>query len=445
MAEPPPAAPRPNLRREIAVLYRRELRTALRERNIVVNSILVPLLLYPVLLWAVFTGMAFVQGQTHGHVSRVVVPDWPAGHPELRRQVEKDGVFALLPADSAGPETTRERIRSGSVDALLEFVPLKEASPALPANYAARIVFDSSKDRSTLAHDRLAGALRAHREAWLGREAAAFDLPAAGWRVFSLATENIASPKQVGSFVLGRILPVFFVVAVAMGCFQPAIDTVAGERERGTWETLLTTSASRTSIAAAKYLYVATMGGAAGLLNIGALALTLKPILAPLVGDGAASIAFSVPAAAVPVIALAAVLLAGFVAAGMLVFTSFARTFKQAQSAVTPFFMVLVLPALVLQAPALKFTPAMACMPLVGAALMVRSALAGSFPWLPILLTVATSLALAAAAVRLAAVIPRCEDIVAGLQEGGLRALLARRLFRRGVSRPNPANPGLPP
>ena len=45
---------------------------------------------------------------------------------------------------------------------------------------------------------------------------------------------------------------------VAVGCFYPAIDSTAGERERSTWETLMTVSASRGSIIAAKYLYVAS-------------------------------------------------------------------------------------------------------------------------------------------------------------------------------------------
>jgi len=48
---------------EIFVLYQREIRSALRERSIVVNSFLIPLFMYPILLWVMFTGMTFIRGQ----------------------------------------------------------------------------------------------------------------------------------------------------------------------------------------------------------------------------------------------------------------------------------------------------------------------------------------------------------------------------------------------
>ena len=76
--------------RQVRILYLREMRAALREKTIVINSILIPLFLYPLILWAVFSGLVFVQGQTAGFVSRVRVPDWPRGHLALRRNFELD-------------------------------------------------------------------------------------------------------------------------------------------------------------------------------------------------------------------------------------------------------------------------------------------------------------------------------------------------------------------
>ena len=51
--------------REVRVLYSREMRGALRERAIVLNSILIPVFLYPFLLWAAFTAV-----QTSGILAR---------------------------------------------------------------------------------------------------------------------------------------------------------------------------------------------------------------------------------------------------------------------------------------------------------------------------------------------------------------------------------------
>src|ERR1017187_1865366 len=86
----------------------------------------------------------------------------------------------------------------------------------------------------------------------------------------------------MGAFMLGLVAPIMFVVMVALGCFYPAVDCIAGERERNTWETLMSTAASRLSVVAAKYLYVASLGGLAGILNLLVIAATLRPVLAPL-------------------------------------------------------------------------------------------------------------------------------------------------------------------
>ena len=56
--------------KDIWILYTMELRSAMRERAIVVNSILMPIFLYPVLLWVMFSAMTFHSGAERGlHLS----------------------------------------------------------------------------------------------------------------------------------------------------------------------------------------------------------------------------------------------------------------------------------------------------------------------------------------------------------------------------------------
>jgi sodium transport system permease protein len=227
------------------------------------------------------------------------------------------------------------------------------------------------------------------------------------------------------------VLPVLFIVMVAMGCFYPAVDATAGERERNTWETLMSTAASRVSLVTAKYLYVTTMGGLAGLLNLAAMALTIKPIFAPLMARTEDTFHFTVPLAAVPVMALGAVLLAGFISAGMMIFASFARTFREGQAMITPFYMLTLLPVVFLQTPGLQFSLRLALVPIVNITLMVRAALSGAFPILPICVTVAVSVALIAACLWLAAFILQFEDVMLGSYNGSFRKFIQERLRPR--------------
>ncbi len=413
---------------DVWVLYLREIRSALRERTIVINSILIPVLLYPFILWVMFTGMTFVQGQTEGYESRMMVTAWPQGHAALKREIERDTKIRLVPA--MDPATADRLVRSGDLDAVASFTPAETGSATLPDNFQLRVTYNKSKERSAAALDRLTTIIRRYREQWLEREASSRGLTPAGWQIFTIENRNLASKKQMGAFLLGLMLPLFFVIMVAVGCFYPAVDATAGERERNTWETLMTVAASRGSIVTAKYLYVATVGGVAGLLNLTAMTVSMKPILAPLLATTGEVLEFSMPLGAVPVLAAAAVLLAGFVAAGMMIFASFARTFKEGQSMITPFYMVIMIPVMFLQVPGLEFSFLLAAIPVVNVSMMVREAISGTFHWPQIGVTIAVSLAVIAASLRLATFILRFEDVMIGSYGGRLATFVRERVLK---------------
>ncbi|HEY5909443.1 MAG TPA: ABC transporter permease [Verrucomicrobiae bacterium] len=433
MTNAPTDAPGPSRQspwRQIGILYGRELRAALREKMIVINSILIPVFLYPFLLWVAFTGLMFVMGQTEGFTSRVVVRQPPREHSGLSKRLETNPQIQLL-ATRAPVAALREQIKEGSLDLLVEFLPPRQPGAALPGNFEVRLAFDQSKERSVEARGRVNDIVEQYRADWLKREARRRGVADSAWQGFTLSSHNVASRKEMGAFILGLLAPVIFVVMVAMGCFYPAVDAIAGERERQTWETLMSSAASRLNIVAAKYLYVVTLGGLAGILNLLAVILTLRPVFAPLLSRTGRVLECSVPLAAIPVAVLAAVLLAGFVAAGMMIFASFARTFKEGQAMVTPFYMLILVPVVFLQAPGIKSSLLLAIVPIVNVTLMLRDALSGHFVWPPALLTVFVSLAAILLSLKLAAFIIQFEDVVMGSYNGSLAKFIRQRVCRR--------------
>ncbi|MBC8095188.1 MAG: ABC transporter permease [Akkermansiaceae bacterium] len=413
---------------EVKTLYRYELRSALREKAIVINSILIPIFLYPLIMWAAFTGLVFVQGQSEKTASRVAISHFPSEHPGLRMKLEREKKIQIIRDKEL---SAADRIQKGSLDAFLEFLPAQDDAAKLDGNFKARITFNASKDRSVEARRRIESVISDYRTDWLKREAKSRGINAETWSGFSIDQKNVASEKQMGGFILGIMLPVLFVVMVAMGCFYPAIDCTAGERERNTWETLMSSAASRVNIVLAKYLYVTTLGGLAGALNLTAFALTLKPIFAPLLGKAGVSIHFGIPLTAIPLLIVAAVLLAGFVAAGMMIFASFARTFKEGQAMIMPFYLLVMMPPIFLQTPGLKFSLALSFVPVVNVTLMVRSLVSGIFPWLQIGVTIAVSVILILACVRLAAFILKFEDVMLGSYSGSWKRFVKERVLRR--------------
>ena len=416
---------------DIWILYRHELRSALRERAIVVNSIIMPLFLYPVMLWVMFTGIVFVAGLAERTNSRLVILDSPSAHPALMDTLQARTSLEIR-EDVISPDSAVELIRVGELDALVEFLPPEPEARALDDNFRVLIRYDRAVERSRRARDRVESIVAGYRRRWVEREAAALDISDVDHEQFRIVQDNVSSGRQMGALIMGMVIPLFLVLMVALGCLIPSIDSTAGERERSTWETLMTVSASRLSVVTAKYFYVATLGILAGVLNVIAMFVSLGAIVGPLLADAGAeadAFQFSLPLLALPVMIMAAVALALFFAAAMMILAAFARTFKDGQAMVTPVYWLALLPILLGQQTDQTLTPAIAAIPVANAARMIRDAINGVFIWPLIAETLAVLLVMVAACLLLARAVLQFEDLLIGSFDGSFWRFAKERLM----------------
>ncbi len=423
----------------IRLLYLSELRSALRERSVLINGILVPLLMYPLMMWVMFSGILFVTARFESFASRVEIAGLPAEHRGILESLDEDGrteidEVAAPPAGAASAyrEEVEGRLLAGELDAALIF----EATGDPPGNAAVSLLSNGSSDQSQSARGRLERALSAEHSAWLERIAAQHGLDGAEWQVFDVRSNNLATGRQMGQFLMGMMIPLFFVIMIANGCLYPAIDSTAGERERNTWETTSTLATRRLNVVTAKYLYVATMGTVAGALNAAAMVVSFRSFLGPLFarlggGDGS-GLAFELPLGSLPVLFLTAVLLGALIGAAMMILAAFARTFKEGQSMVTPIILLVVFPVIVLNDPSMVFTPALAGIPVVNVVLLLRQAIAGNVLWLQLGITVLANGAAIVACLWIASRVLRIEEIATGSFEGNFFQFLRQQLRPAG-------------
>jgi sodium transport system permease protein len=414
------------------ILYRRELRSALRERSVVVNGILMPIFLYPVLLWAMFSALSFVQGLNDGMTSRVAFTSPPPSvHAAMvdsilaREDMERIGApdgGAFLPLEPA-----LAALHGGELDAVVTFDALPDSGSALPENMGVTVRFDRAETRSVTARDRIERAVEGYRSAWIDREADSRGMAQTQRNPFAIESEDVASSENVGTLLLGQMLSLFIVIMVALGCFMPSVDTTAGERERSTWETTLTVAAPRSSVIAAKYLSVATLGVVAGILNVLALFLSMGAVVKPLLAD-AGDITFTLPLLSIPVMIAGATVLALFFAAAMMLLASFARTFKDGQAMIQPVYWLVFLPLLLGNQTGRSLTPTVASIPVANVSMMIRDAINGIFLWPLILQTLLVTLATVAALLLVAQYVLRFEDFLLGSFDGSLWRFLRSRL-----------------
>ncbi|MBD3369602.1 ABC transporter permease subunit [Candidatus Fermentibacteria bacterium] len=363
--------------RAIGRLYGREMTTSLREKTVVMYTIVLPVVLYPLLMWVMFSATMLVRKGQEREVSRISMETPPEEYSRLTGMLHENNRLEVIPC-STGAQVHRD-IASGRIDAHLSFSRTAPDSVPGAVRYSTLIGYNSSLGRSKEAANRLRSILESYRNGYLRSRAIKRGISPQEWRLYELRELNLSTGREMGSFLLGMILPMFFVVMVAVSCFYTAVDSTAGERERSTWETLMSTGVSRFKIISAKYMSVMTLGTIAGLLNVLAMTLSMKMILGPVAGGDMPE--FSLPLQVLPLIIVSAVLLAGFVGAGMMLLAVFARNFKEGQAMIQPFYIFSILPIWLLMVPGVRLTEFTALVPVASMGLLMKEAVLGTFEW----------------------------------------------------------------
>jgi len=203
-------------------------------------------------------------------------------------------------------------------------------------------------------------------------------------RPFVVKSKDIAPPKKMGGFLLGKIIPLLVIIFAAVGAFYPAIDVTAMEKERGTLETLLLTPTRTTEIMIGKFLSVFLLTMTSVFLNVFSIALTtthgLYYLKALLVQHGrlpqfdisiTPSMALLVLVMMIPTSAIFSSL--------MMIVAIFARNFKEAQNYMTPLLLFFTAPPLVVLFPGFELNTSTALLPIVNISLLFRDMMVGKF------------------------------------------------------------------
>ena len=388
--------------RAIGLIYAKELRETLRDRRTLIVMVLLPLVLYPVVIFTIGQGVMMQESVASERPSRVGLggPAWPG----LSEALVKHKQIRLVPGGR------RSQLDSEELD-LLVTVPA-DFSQKLGADDTVklRLIYDETRSNSKQALGRARKALRGLGQRLHEGRLTRRRLPSTFSEPLRLEESSTAKPEEVGAHLLGQVLPLLAILMVLLGAFYPAIDLTAGEKERGTLETLLVTPVSRTAVITGKFLVVATVATCTGLLNLGSLGLTVAMGLGP--GMMEANASLQVPWYAVALTAVAIVPAALFFSAVMVAVAAMARSFKEAQNLLTPVYMLCMMPAIAAMFPWVRLTPLTAMIPAVNVGLLTRELIGGKLPLVPLLICLASCLLYTVAALKLAARIYNSERML---------------------------------
>ncbi len=403
---------------KILAIFRKEVLDSLRDRRTLMVMVLLPIVLYPAMF--IFMTQLTSAGMARLQQERSRVSAGGKVPPALDSLLQGDTLLVFCPS----PEPAAE-LASRNIWAWLEWRGTPDS---------AVIYYDGAKEKSRLALLRLREAAGRYRLLLQKERLAQAGVDSTVLEPFALREENTAPPSRMGSMVLGILLPILLIVGMMMGAMYPAIDLTAGEKERGTMETILAAPVDKRELFLGKFLTVAAIAVITGALNLLSIMMTFSAGLVQL-GASTGKMEFSISPMSLALIFLSLLPLALFVSAVLITVSLFARSFKDAQNLVTPAYLLLFLPTQLALMPGIQLGRLLALVPVANVTLLFKDILLNECSWGMVLLVFLTNSALAFLAVSVSAQLFGSEDVLLAEGKGWHLA------FRRGAMKPSSALP----
>lgn len=381
----------------------RELREILRDRRALFVGIALPVILYPGLVLGMQEAQKKAREEIEARPFRYAVK----GDPELFAGQSKE----LEKGTRVPARRPYRMLKRGAVQVLVDAT--REGKLA--------IYYDASDEASGAAVDKVRGAVEGLER---GRRLRA--LSSVGLR--RDPEERVEAVKRdLTEGQSGSQLPLFapfvLIIAVMGGASMAALDAIAGERERGTIETLLVQPVARSSIALGKLGAVVAMALLSTVANLAAIG--IAPRVLPRI-----QLAGLTPSTTALLLALS-LPLAVLLGSALLAVTSYARSYREAQSYHYPLMLLAFLPAALPLMPGIRLDAVLAWLPVGNVALAISEVLRGTGSLGAHLVAFATTSLYAALGVFVAVRLLASEEILSGSRavEEPDRRLARKALF----------------
>lgn len=401
--------------RNVKLVYAREIRDQLRDRRTLFMIAVLPLLLYPLIGMSVFQLSQFLRKNE----SKIVVigAEQVASDKKLPKLLDEGKFAADLFDDPTEPgrlsleivpatedlesqlDAVRTRLKSGDIQVVIHFP--KDFSEQLDELRAAaqgevegkrsggpihipepEILHSSAREKSRIAQRAVERVLNNWRSQVARQNLLAGRVPENLARPFQVKSLDVAEPRQQEAAVWAKIVPFVLFIWALTGAFYPAVDLCAGEKERGTLETLLSSPALRGEIVWGKLLTVMTFSIATAMLNLSSLGITAQFVVnqlqAVMPGEPMMPLGFP-PVAVIACLVAALIPMSALFSALCLACAAFARSTKEGQYYLMPLLLVTMPLMMLPMSPGSELNLGNSLIPITGMVLLLRTLVEGNY------------------------------------------------------------------
>ncbi len=394
--------------RDLGVVYRKELRDLLRDRRTIISMIVVPLLLMPLLSAGVGAVALHQVKEVMKETFSVMVlggDDSPTTLAELRKLENLEFV-------AAAPDF-KQQIADKKIRAAVEIPPGFDAALQNGPPATIKIYDYEGEFKSETATRTLRDFFSDWQDTTVAQRLAQRNLTSDFIHPFNVETTNVAPPEKVSGNLLGSLLPYIILITCLTGAIYPAVDLTAGEKERGTMETLLSSPVKRIDLALGKCLTVMTVSLTTmglSLLSCGVSLLLVRTYGANMMRNNGLPLDLN-PMALVGAFAIM-VPMSLFFSSLLLSIGLFARSSKEANTYMQPLMIMMIFPAMISLLPGFELNEVRAVIPVVNVSLLCKEIFSGTYHWNYIAIVGISSCLYAGAALAAAVALFKRESVI---------------------------------
>jgi len=358
--------------KNIIIIFRKEVKDLLRDKRTLMTMIFIPLILFPLLFTVMGKIMSNQIKKEQEKVLMVGVVDHGNASKLLQLFDGRKDIKLTKYEDAAQFDSL---IQSGKIDGAI--VIGNDFDENIVSMKTGQVIL-RYKSANWGVKDRLSGVIEFYKSSILNERLTKLGVEKSAVVPVEVVVQDVSTAREKFGKTMGGMIPYVLIIFSFMGCMYPAIDLFTNEKERGTLETILVTPVNRLEILFGKMAVVAFTGFCSALVSIIGLSFGLKQFAQGLPQDIIGTLASFVDPGNVMMLFLMIIPLMIFFAGILTLVTTYAKSYKEAQSIISPMMVIIILPAVVGLMPGVEFNALTAIIPITNISLATKEIISGT-------------------------------------------------------------------
>ena len=357
----------------IIAIFRKELTDVLRDRRTLFFMIVMPVIVMPLIFIGALKFQQYQSKKSEEKILNIAIINETSDTQIRDYLLEQKGVELI---ENINLDSLELGIKNDSLQGGLYIG--KNFLNDISSNAMGKVeVYYKSSDLMSKAKNRINNALESYKKKVVSERLSRFNIDKALLEPLDIVTKDMSTKKETMGKALGGLVPYMLVIFIFLGAMYPAIDLGAGEKERGSLETLLSSPATKFEITVGKLMVVSLAGMVSGLISVVGISSPLYFIDS--IPDQIKTTVLEIinPFMIISVITLM-IPIAIFFASMLLSISFYARSFKEAQSLMGPLNIIIIVPLMLTLGPGIEIDHITALIPLINVGLLTKEILAGS-------------------------------------------------------------------